>query len=208
MLRMHRVYEAAGKAGRRCLSVLLAGTLAGGTLFCLPVSASAKSSGWETVGAAQSDAAGSEESASSAEEDATAAAVAAVDVGDETPDEDALDEETGLAREKEYLLEALDQLEDMGLSPIKIWSQITQDQRVMDQVDSVRDAVTGRVTETVDAAGDAAAEAVNEAVEKETEKVKKSLMQMIQDSIQNFLEGIFSGTTQSGEDSTQAQTLS
>lgn len=199
MLRMHRVYETAGKARRRFLPLLLAGTLAGGTLFCLPVSASAKSSGWETVGAAQSDAAGSEESVSSAEEDAPAAAAAAVDAGDE---------ETGLAREKEYLLEALDQLEDMGLSPIKIWSQITQDQRVMEQVDSVRDAVTGRVTETVDAAGDAAAEAVNEAVEKETEKVKKSLMQMIQDSIQNFLEGIFSGTSQSGEDSTQAETVS
>ena len=206
MLRMHRVYEAAGKAGKRCLSVMLTGTLAGETLFCLPVSASAKNSGWETVGAVESEAGGSEESVTSAEEAETAAV--AVDAGDETPDEEALDEETGLAREKEYLLEALDQLEDMGLSPIKIWSQITQDQRVMDQVDSVRDAVTGRVTETVDAAGDAAAEAVNEAVEKETEKVKKSLMQMIQDSIQNFLEGIFSGTSQSGEDSTQAETTS
>lgn len=203
MLRMHRVYEAAGKAGKRCLSVLLTGTLAGETLFCLPVSASAKSSGWETVGAVESEAGSSEESVTFAEEAETAAA-AAVDAGDETPDEEALDEETGLAREKEYLLEALDQLENMGLSPIKIWSQITQDQRVMDQVDSVRDAVTGRVTETVDAAGDAAAEAVNEAVEKETEKVKKSLIQMIQDSIQNFLEGIFSGASQSGEDSTQA----
>ena len=43
-----------------------------------------------------------------------------------------------LEQEKQYLLEALDELQEMGLSPILIWSEITKDQRVLDAVGEVK----------------------------------------------------------------------
>ncbi len=101
------------------------------------------------------------------------------------------EQDSRIRQEKEYFRQALDELEDMGLSPIRIWSDITGNSDVMECVDGLRDSVTEAVSEKVSDAQDAAAEAVNDAVQKETEKVKKSLMQMLREQIQDFLDGIF-----------------
>lgn len=111
------------------------------------------------------------------------AAAAAEETGDET----------GLEREKKYLLQALCRLEDMGLSPVKIWSDITKDERVVARMDSVRETVTETVSQKVTEAEDAASDAVEEAVTKETEKIKKSLAEMIKEQISDFFSNLFGG---------------
>ncbi len=98
---------------------------------------------------------------------------------------------SGIEREKQYLLEALCELEDMGLSPVKIWSDITKDQRVVERMDSAKEAVTETVTQKVSEVSDAAVDAVEETVTKETEKVKNSLLEMIREQIAEFFSGIF-----------------
>lgn len=100
------------------------------------------------------------------------------------------DQDSRVQQEKEYFRQALDELEDMGLSPIRIWSDITGNSDVMERVDDLRDSVTEAVTEKVSDAQDVATQAVSDAVQKETEKVKKSLIQMLREEIQDFLDGI------------------
>lgn len=100
------------------------------------------------------------------------------------------EQDSRIRQEKEYFRQALDELEDMGLSPIRIWSEITGNSDVMERVDDLRNTVTEAVTEKVSDAQDAATQAVNDAVQKETEKVKKSLIQMLREQIQDFLDGI------------------
>ncbi len=114
---------------------------------------------------------------------------------DESADDTA--QASGIRREKEYLLEALDRLESMGLSPIKIWSEISGNQTVVQQLDGMKAAVAQTVSEKVQEAGDAAAEAAADAVQKETDKIQESLLQMIHERIQEFLENLFSGTEES-----------
>ncbi len=96
----------------------------------------------------------------------------------------------GIAREKRYLLEALDQLQEMGLSPILIWSEITKDPKVVDAVDSAKDTAWDAVTQKVSEAGENATKAVGDAVRTEAEKGKKSLIRMIREQIQSFLNGL------------------
>ncbi len=100
------------------------------------------------------------------------------------------EQDSRIQQEKEYFRQALDELEDMGISPIRIWSDITGNSDVMERVDDLRDSVTEAVTEKVGDAQDAATQAVSDAVQKETEKVKKSLIQMLREQIQDFLDGI------------------
>ena len=96
-----------------------------------------------------------------------------------------------LKQEKQYLLEALDELQEMGLSPILIWSEITKDQRVLDAVGEVSDTVTDAVTEKVSEAGDAAVQAVSDAARAEAEKAKKNLLELLKEQIRDFLEHLF-----------------
>ncbi len=96
-----------------------------------------------------------------------------------------------LEQEKQYLLEALDELQEMGLSPILIWSEITKDQRVLDAVGEVSDTVTDAVTEKVSEAGDAAVQAVSDAARAEAEKAKKNLLELLKEQIRDFLEHLF-----------------
>lgn len=107
--------------------------------------------------------------------------------------------ETAVQREKRYLLEALDELQEMGLSPISIWSEITKDQRVLSTLDDMKDSVTDTVTQKVSEAGAAATKAVGDAVQNEAEKAKKSLMQMIREQIWHFLDGLLPGGSQEEE---------
>ena len=107
--------------------------------------------------------------------------------------------ETAVQREKRYLLEALDELREMGLSPILIWSEITKDQRVLSTLDDMKDSVTDTVTQKVSEAGAAATKAVGDAVQNEAEKAKKSLMQMIREQIRHFLDGLLPGSGQEEE---------
>lgn len=100
------------------------------------------------------------------------------------------EQDSRIQQEKVYFRQALDELEDMGLSPIRIWSDITGNADVMEHVDSLRDSVTESVMEKVTDAQDTATQAVNDALQKETEKVKKSLIQMMREQIQDFLDGI------------------
>lgn len=102
-------------------------------------------------------------------------------------------EDPAVRREKYYLLEAMDRLEDAGLSPILIWSKVTKNEKILDTVNSVGrdalDSVTDVVTEKVQEAGDAVAEKAGEAVQEQTQKVKKSLLEMIREQIRGFFEG-------------------
>lgn len=100
------------------------------------------------------------------------------------------DQDSRIQQEKEYFRQALDELEDMGFSPIRIWSDITGNSDIMERVDDLRGSVTEAVSEKVSDAQDAATQAVSDAVQKETEKVKKSLIQMLREQIQDFLDGI------------------
>ena len=100
-------------------------------------------------------------------------------------------QETAIAREKRYLLEALDELQEMGLSPILIWSEITKDERVLNTLDEMKDTVTGTVTQKVSEAGAAATKAVGDAVQNEAEKAKRNLLQMSREQIQNAVNGFF-----------------
>lgn len=97
----------------------------------------------------------------------------------------------GWQKEKAYLLDALGELEDMGLSPIGIWSEISGNRAVMQQLDEMKESVSDAVNEKLQEAGDAASDAVEDAVQKETdritEKVRKSLAQTIQEEIRSFL---------------------
>lgn len=102
-------------------------------------------------------------------------------------------QETAIAREKRYLLEALDQLQEMGLSPILIWSEITKDERVLNTLDEMKDTVTDTVTQKVSEAGAAATKAVGDAVQNEAEKAKRNILQMIREQIQNAVNGFFEG---------------
>lgn len=105
-------------------------------------------------------------------------------------------------REKHYLLEAMDRLDDMGLSPISIWAKVTKDEKVLDTVKgigrSAADTVTGVVAEKVSDAGDAVSEKVQEAgdaaaeqakgaVQEQTEKAKKSFLEKLKEWIRNTL---------------------
>lgn len=98
----------------------------------------------------------------------------------------------GWQKEKAYLLEALGELDDMGLSPIGIWSDISGRQEVRQQLDEAKDSVSDAVSQKLQEAGDAASDAVTDAIQKETdritEKVRKSLAQTIQEWIRSFLE--------------------
>ena len=96
-----------------------------------------------------------------------------------------------LEQEKQYLLEALDELQERGLSPILIWSKITKDQRVLDAVGEVSDTVTDTVTEKVSEAGDAALQAVSDATRAEAEKAKRSLRELFREQIRDFLNHLF-----------------
>ena len=101
--------------------------------------------------------------------------------------------DSGIAREKRYLLQALDQLQEMGLSPILIWSEITKDPKVMDTVNSAKDSAWATVTQKVSEAGESATKAVGDVVRTEAEKGKKSLIRMIREQIQSFLDGLLPG---------------
>ena len=101
--------------------------------------------------------------------------------------------DSGIAREKRYLLEALDQLQEMGLSPILIWSEITKDPKVVDAIDSAKNTAWDTVTQKVSEAGENATKAVGDAVRTEAEKGRKSLRRMIREQIQSFLDGLVTG---------------
>ncbi len=98
----------------------------------------------------------------------------------------------GWQQEKAYLLEALEELEDMGLSPIGIWSEISGREAVQQQLDEAKESVSDAVSQKLQEAGDAASDAVTDAIQKETdritEKVRKSLAQTIQEWFRGFLE--------------------
>lgn len=109
----------------------------------------------------------------------------------ETAEEESLS--SGLQKEKEYLLQALDQLETMGLSPIGIWADLSGNRAVTQQLESVKEAVAETVNQKVQEAGDAATDAVTDAIQKETDKIQESVIQILQDRVHEFLENLFSG---------------
>lgn len=163
----------AERSAERILCAVLTATCLAGSFAPGKVLA-AETSGWSDIPA------GSEENAAAGTEPAAA-----------DPDADAAD--SGIAREKRYLLEALDQLQEMGLSPILIWSEITKDPKVMDTVNSAKDTAWDAVTQKVSEAGETATKAVGDAVRTEAEKGKKSLIRMIREQIQSFLDGLLPG---------------
>lgn len=104
------------------------------------------------------------------------------------------EENTGVRREKYYLLEALDSLEDAGLSPVLIWSEVTDNEQVLDAVNSAgrdaMDTVTDAVTEKMQEAGDTVTRKAGEAVREGTEQVKKSFLEMLREQIRDFFDGL------------------
>lgn len=101
------------------------------------------------------------------------------------------DEDEGIRREKYYLLEALNQLEDRGFSPISLWAKVTGNEKILNRVksvgrsaaDTLKDAVSKKVSEAgetvsekVQDAGNAAAEHARDTVQNQTEKAGKSLL--------------------------------
>lgn len=195
-------YENEGRKGRRLFAALLAAMILG---TALPETALASEiSVWTPT----PEAAGEENARENSSEASAGTAETGTLPETETPDPSGSDDslpdepestETAVQREKRYLLEALDELQEMGLSPILIWSEITKDQRVLSTLDDMKDSVTDTVTQKVSEAGAAATKAVGDAVQNEAEKAKKSLMQMIREQIQHFLDGLLPGSSQDEE---------
>ncbi len=172
-------------------AVLTAACLAGSTA---PAKAlAAETSGWSDI--PEKDTAADTDGASAdADTDIPAGdADTAADTDTDTQAAAGNSADSGIAREKRYLLEALDQLQEMGLSPILIWSEITKDPKVVDAIDSAKDTAWDAVTQKVSEAGENATKAVGDAVRTEAEKGRKSLRRMIREQIQSFLDGLVTG---------------
>ena len=106
-----------------------------------------------------------------------------------------------IEQEKAYLLQALDQLQEWGISPIAIWARITGDDTVLEIVESAADSVTAAadsLSETLSEAGtnavndltESVTDAVSEAVEEETGKMKQSFLDQIRETVNSFLDGL------------------
>lgn len=128
---------------------------------------------------------------------ARAGETGAESVSDETAaaGEDSYD--SRIAQEKAYLLEALDQMQEWGFSPIAIWAGITGDDSVLEIIESAAGA-SDSLSETLSEAGsnavsditESVTEAVTDAVEEQTEKVKQSFLEQIRSMINNFLDNL------------------
>lgn len=154
-------------------------------IFCALLTAACLAGGFAPAGVEAAETFGWTNIPETGEEDAVADTESAASAAKEKSSD------SGIAREKRYLLGALDQLQEMGLSPILIWSEITKDPKLMDTVNSAKDSAWETVTQKVSEAGETATKAVSDAVRTEAEKGKKSLIRMIREQIQSFLDGLW-----------------
>ena len=110
-------------------------------------------------------------------------------------------QDSRIAQEKAYLLEALNQIQEWGLSPISIWAGITGDDSVLEIIESTAGSAaeaSDSLSETLSEAGSEAVsditesvtEAVTDVVEEQTEKVKQSILEQIRSMINNFLDNL------------------
>ena len=110
-----------------------------------------------------------------------------------------------LEQEKSYLLEALERLEELGLSPIAIWSEITNDESVLARIGSVSQSASEAVTEAAQNLGESLSEAasqtqdtvieeitedLSEAAQEQTEAVKQGIIEQIRSWINGLLDDL------------------
>lgn len=107
------------------------------------------------------------------------------------------EEDRGIRREKYYLLEAMERIQDIGLSPIGIWSEITGNEKVENSLHSLKDfgrsaadTVTETVTEKTREAGETAAGKAEEAGSAVAEKAKDTIQDQAEKAKESFLEKI------------------
>lgn len=113
------------------------------------------------------------------------------------------EEESGIHGEKLYLLQAVNWLDDAGVSPIALWAKVTKNERVLDRVKSVgysaadmaAQAMSEKMSETENAvsekvqeAGTAAAEQAGNAVQEQVGKAKKGFLEKLKEWLQKMLE--------------------
>lgn len=132
-------------------------------------------------------------------------------VEEDEDNEDLLEEEelsaqeSRIEQEKVYLLQAMDQLEEWGLSPIAIWSEVTGNDEIMELVGIVKEGVSEVAEDAVQELGESAQEAIENADEgiagdvadnleevanEQTKKVKQGLIEQIREWINSFFDGI------------------
>lgn len=124
-----------------------------------------------------------------------------IDESEEISEEEDTAYASRIAQEKAYLLQALDQMQEWGLSPIAIMARITGDDSVLTIIESasgsvgsgaesVSEVLTDAGTQAVEDITESVTEAVTGAVEEQTEKVKQSILEQIRTMVNDFLDGL------------------